>query len=137
MSKTSTTTADTTTTTTAEDWQHDERGTWRVIFGTSRLIPGRSDVCVQASAIEMVDGSIDPGRVEPPGVHLSIGADPLTVGQARAVASAITLAADEFGTETSAIRTAIAGTDPADLTAGDRAALLDFLQRALDAAGIE
>ncbi len=42
---------------------------------------------VQPVAVQLDDGSLDDGRViEGPGVHVAVGGQPLTVGQARRLA---------------------------------------------------
>lgn len=73
----------------ADDWQHDERGTYRLLYSTNRTVPGRADITVQATAVQLSHGGIDGGTVETPGVHVEVGGAPLTVAQARALAGAI------------------------------------------------
>lgn len=149
------------------DWQdHDDRAEYRIVYGAARGVSGRPDISVRPTAIQLGDdGRIDNGSViEGPRVHVDgVSGVPLTVDQARRFAAAVTAAADELAalvpdpahpldtvstaailehiarrvSGPGALRAALASADPAALTREDRAALLDLLARAFDAAGIE
>jgi hypothetical protein len=76
----------------AQDWQGDDRRPFRVLLGEVRAIDG-VDVCLQATAIQFADGTLDDGSVhEPPLVYL--GDDALTATQARELAALLVEAAD-------------------------------------------
>jgi hypothetical protein len=45
----------------ADDWQHDEFGDYRIVYGASRDVAGRPDIRVQPTCIQLGDGSIDSG----------------------------------------------------------------------------
>ncbi len=105
----------------ADDWQTDEHGTYRICYGNSCAVPGRDDISVQPTAVQLGDGSIDRGAIEAPGVHVSVGGYPLTVAQARSFASAVMAAADEM---------AALSPDPADPLDGvSMVQLLDGIAR--------
>ena len=150
----------------ADDWQHDQFGDYRIIYGASRSVAGRPDIIVRPTAIQLGhDGTIDNGDVlEQPKVHVGVvSGDPLTVQQARALAAAIMAAADELAalrpdpadpldgvsmvqlldgiadrvSGPGALRAALAAVEPVALTKEDRLALLDLVERAFAAGGIK
>ena len=149
----------------ADDWQHDGFGDYRIVYGARRGVAGRPDIRVQPTCIQLDDGSIDNGDViEGPVVHVDgVSGDPLNVEQARRLGAAITAAADSMAalcpnpadpldavsmvqlldeiaervSGPGALRAAIAAADPATMTSTDRRALIDLLDLAFNAAGIE
>lgn len=80
----------------ASDWQHDERGTYRLLYGISRSVPARADITVQSTAVQLIDGTIDGGDIEAPGVHVEVGGHPLTVAQSRELAAVLLAAVGEI-----------------------------------------
>ena len=80
-------------------WEdHDRRAEYRIVYGQRRGVPGRDDIRVQPTAIQLDDGRIDDGTViEGPVVHVDgVSGVPLTVAQARQFAAAVMAAADEL-----------------------------------------
>ena len=136
------------------DWQHVDGIAFRLLYEVSRVIPQRPDIVVQATAVQMGDGSIDPGAIEPPAVHIGVGDDPLTVEQARRLAAEVMGAVDQLKAIAApdpvhpldgfsvvqivdhltrrisgpgALRHALAKANPVDLTAEDKAAMVDLM----------
>lgn len=129
----------------------------RTYVGTPHGVAGRQ---VAAYAVVELDHG---GRLHDGLVRVEVGEAErdLTLRQARAFACAVTAAADDLlaaspahpldtvstaaiwteivqrVTGPGALRTALAAADPAALTPEDRLALLDLVERAFDAAGIE
>jgi hypothetical protein len=137
------------------DWQHIDGTAFRLLYEVSRTIPQRPDIIVQATAVQMGDGGIDSGSIEPPAVHVEVGDDPLTVEQARRLAAEILAAADYVAalapdpahpldrfslaaivehvarriSGPGALRHVLANTVPADLTPDDRDTMLELIQQ--------
>ena len=106
-----------------DDWQHDEFGDYRIVYGTSRSVTGRPDIRVQPTCIQLGDGHIDNGDViEAPVVHVDgVSGVPLTVRQARDLAAAVLTAADSL---------AALSPDPADPLDGvTTSELIDLIAR--------
>lgn len=81
----------------ADTWvSHDDGREYRILYGKLRSLTERADVIVQPSAIQFRDGRIDDGIIEPPGVYVAVGGNPLTVAQARELAFAVLEAADSM-----------------------------------------
>jgi hypothetical protein len=138
----------------AGDWTTDPTP-YRVLYGAARSIPSRPDVTILPTAVQLADGSIDPGEIEPPAVHVEVGANPLTVDQARRLAAEVMAAADYLAglapdpahpldayslpaivehvarriSGPGALRHALAATNAADLTPADRDLMLDLIQQ--------
>lgn len=70
-------------------WEHDRGRDYRLVYSARRGVEDRPDTLVLGSAVQFGDGSIDTGIIEAPGVHVEVGAHPLTVAQARALAAAL------------------------------------------------
>lgn len=79
----------------ADFWQDDAQP-YRVVFGVSRGIEGRDDVLVGTTAVQLRDGTVDDGRVEPPHVYVETNSDSgLTSAQARELSAVLLEAAAE------------------------------------------
>ena len=75
-------------------WQNDVPQPYRVLFGALRNTDGVEYTTVQATAYQYTDGRIDDGSVrEAP--HVYLGDDALSSSQARELAAALIVAADE------------------------------------------
>lgn len=127
----------------------DPDASLRTYAGTPHTVPGRQ-VAAYASVILHRDGEIADDFVT---VEVGEVEQQFTLQQARALARAVTAAADDLQacdpthpldsistadiTGPGALRAALAAADPEALTRDDRAALLDLLNRSFAAAGVE
>lgn len=80
----------------SDEWQHLDGHRFRVVHGAVRNIPGRDDVVVAASALQLADGRIDDGAaVEGPLMFVTVPGGSVNVAEARQLARLLMAVADE------------------------------------------